>query len=207
MAFFNSKELYMMNAGNLLYMYKDGFGDIYSATAAEEAEWAKQVINAALYKILVDENTTELQAAIDNLIFHRYPGLGILMLNKILGSSADRQFIFATELWKMGKSIENIDIIFDILLEQKAGFLPGLFCGLGDFKYNELARYFLFVCLQSNDDDLCVKAHTALSVWAFTGLPGLREAGLLDALQPENKRSPAYTFATERLREILQIIK
>jgi len=34
-----------MNGGNKLYIHKDGFGDVYSATAAEEAEWAKEVID------------------------------------------------------------------------------------------------------------------------------------------------------------------
>ena len=37
---FTSRELYMMNGGNKMYIYKDGFGDVYSASAAEEMKWA-----------------------------------------------------------------------------------------------------------------------------------------------------------------------
>jgi hypothetical protein len=64
-----SKELYMMNGGNKLYIYKDGFGDIYNATAEEESEWAKEIISNALARIDVENNLTVLQFAINDLVF------------------------------------------------------------------------------------------------------------------------------------------
>lgn len=44
---FTSKELYMMNGGQKLYIYKDGVGDIYNATATGEAQWARDVVDRA----------------------------------------------------------------------------------------------------------------------------------------------------------------
>ena len=54
---FTSKELYMMNGGQKLYIYKDGFGDVYEATAAEEAEWAQEVVEGALIKIATEKHS------------------------------------------------------------------------------------------------------------------------------------------------------
>jgi hypothetical protein len=96
---FTSKELYMMNGGNLLYMYKDGFGDVYNATPAEEAEWSKEVVAKALATIDTQENAIELQFAIENLRFHHYPDLKTFLIEKIKDTSPARQEAFATALW------------------------------------------------------------------------------------------------------------
>jgi len=47
-----------MNSGNKLYIYKDGFADVYIATPGEEQEWAQEVIANALEGIDKGENTT-----------------------------------------------------------------------------------------------------------------------------------------------------
>ena len=84
---FTSKELYLMNGGNKLYIYKDGFGDIYSATAAEETEWANIVIADSIQRVTNEENPVNLQFAIQNLQFHNYAGLTEL-LNKSLENAS-----------------------------------------------------------------------------------------------------------------------
>lgn len=95
---FSSKELYMMNGGNKLYIYKDGFGDDYHATAAEEAEWSKEVVANALAVIDSTENAINLQFAIENLRFHEYPALKEFLLQKMEGTSPVRQAAFAKAL-------------------------------------------------------------------------------------------------------------
>lgn len=100
---FTSRDLYIMNGGNLLYMYKDGFGDVYSATPAEEAEWAKEVVTMALDRINLEENAVVLQAAIENLRFHQYEGLKGLLIEKSNNTSPVRQATFATALWNIFK--------------------------------------------------------------------------------------------------------
>ncbi|MBE7171590.1 MAG: hypothetical protein INR73_13430 [Williamsia sp.] len=95
---FNSRQLYLMNGGNKLYIYKDGFGDTYHATEAEEAEWALEVIAAALTKIDSSEDSIELSNAIENLRFHAYDGLNALLLSGLEDPSPVRQRAFATAL-------------------------------------------------------------------------------------------------------------
>lgn len=96
-----SKELYMMNGGQKLYIYKDGFGDVYKASAAEEAEWAAEIIANALMKIEKETNRTSLQTALDNLIYHKYERLEQVLLENIHDADPGRQIVFATALWKM----------------------------------------------------------------------------------------------------------
>ncbi len=69
----------MMNGGNTLYIYKDGFGDIYHATAAEEAAWSREVVTNALRRIDTETNATNLRFAINDLIFHGYDDVDQLM--------------------------------------------------------------------------------------------------------------------------------
>ena len=83
---FTSKELYIMNGGNTMYIHKDGFGDVYSATQTEEAEWAQEVIEMALAQVDTDINVTTIRFAIDKLLFHKYPNIESLLKEKIKSS-------------------------------------------------------------------------------------------------------------------------
>ncbi len=91
---FTPKQLYMMNGGNKLYIYKDGFGDVYQATPAEEEEWAAEVVAASLAKLDTEENFVGLQSAVENLRFHSYPGLKELLQVKKSQASPERQVAF-----------------------------------------------------------------------------------------------------------------
>jgi hypothetical protein len=95
---FTSKQLYMMNGGNKMYIYKDGFGDVYDATPAEEALWAQEVVEKALRDVDAVENSVSLSCAIDNLRFHKYPGLKELLTDKMKDTSPPRQQAFEAGL-------------------------------------------------------------------------------------------------------------
>lgn len=87
---FTSKELYIMNGGNKRYIYREGFGDVYSATADEEAEWAKIIIDDSIERVKSEENVVSLQFAINNLSFHNYPGLTDLLTKCLENTNAAR---------------------------------------------------------------------------------------------------------------------
>src|ERR1700712_3716568 len=98
---FTNKELYIMDGGQKHYIYRDGFGDVYNATAVEEDEWAKEIVANSLSKIATEEDATTLQFAIENLAFHKYKEQVTVLVNSIPGASADRQLAFASSLWGM----------------------------------------------------------------------------------------------------------
>lgn len=207
MADFTSKELYMMNGGQLLYIYKDGFADVYKATPAEEAIWAKEVVERALGTIATETNSVTLQFAIADLMYHKYEGIPDLLLSSMKNTSPERQVVFAAALWNMTQYENSFDIIIGILKRYRPEFFDNVFQGLKVFKEHEGAKYFLVSCLEGNDDELHIKAQITISIWAWSGIPELRENNLLEMLQIDNKRNATFKSAIDRLKEILKIRK
>ena len=196
-----------MNGGDKLYIWKDGFIDVYNATPAEEEEWKQELIDGALIKIATENNKSSLEIAISNLAYHHYEGLDELLLQSIEGASPARQIIFAVALWKRKNYTRSFEIIFDILLQHRAECLNEVFTGLNDFKNHIAARHFMINCLEGEDADLFNKAQRTLFIWAWSGMPALREDKLLETFQFENKNLPAFHSALERIKEILDIQK
>ncbi|OBX25835.1 hypothetical protein LX77_03111 [Gelidibacter algens] len=201
-----SKELYLANSGQKLYIYKDGFGDVYNATPEEEAEWAKEVVAKNLVKNQTETNSTSLQFAIEALQYHKYPELEDLLLQSLEHTTAVWQIVFASALWTMVNNQQSFDIIYQNLLQHRVDCLNDVFLGLGDFKNHNGARRFVIKCLEGDDDELAVKANVTLSIWAWSGLPELRENKLLDMLQPEHKQQPTFKPAIEQLKQLLNIV-
>jgi hypothetical protein len=80
---FTSKELYMMNGGDKLYIYKDGFGDIYQATATEEEDCKQEYISKTFVKIDTETNAVLLKLALENLRFHQLSALTMLLITQL----------------------------------------------------------------------------------------------------------------------------
>ncbi|MFT3909764.1 MAG: hypothetical protein QM737_10095 [Ferruginibacter sp.] len=199
----NSKELYMMNGGNKLYIYKDGFGDIYNATVEEEREWDKEIIANYLQQLDTETNSTGLKFAIEGLLFHNYPGLETLLIQKIEPATPIRKIVIATALWKIYKYKKSYEIIYEQYLRNHAMCLDEVFFALIEFKNSKDAFSFLLGCLEGNDEKLFSKAHTTISMWAYTGLPDLRENGLLERLGPANRNTKELNLAIEEFKTII----
>jgi hypothetical protein len=199
---FSSKELYLMNGGNKTYIYKDGFGDVYKATPAEEAEWAQEVIERALAVIDSNVNPASFSGAIDSLLFHNYPSLEALLIKKMEDANPLRQVLFATALWR----IYQYEKSFYILLyhvQHTSECLTDIFLGLGDFRNNIGAKKFILACMEGDDDILSAKANMTINMWAYSGIPALRENSLLETLRPENKNEECFKTAIKQLKQIL----
>lgn len=198
---YTSKELYMMNGGNTLYIYKDGFGDIYNATPEEEARWSQEVVANALRRIDKETNVTNLRFAVNDLLFHGYKDVDLLLLDKIQNTSPARTIVFATLLWTMKGYEKSFSIIYQLFLNYRDQCIDDIFNALADFKDNVAARKFLLECLRGDDPQLQVKAHTTLTMWAYSGMPELRAAGLLEALKSKDEQ--VFKSAILQLRQLL----
>ena len=202
---FTSKELYLMNGGNKMYIHKDGFGDVYCATQTEEAEWAQEVIANALTQVDTVTNVTTLKFAIDKLLFHKYPNTENLLKEKIKSSPPEKQVVLATALWKIYRDDKSFELVHEHLLQQRAECLDVVFLCLIDFKENDQAQEFLLTCLEGGDEELFFKATTTIGMWAYTGIPALRENNLLEILKFKNRDVPTFKLAIEQLKRIFQI--
>lgn len=203
MAEFTSKELYIMNGGNKLYIYKDGFADQYHATAAEEAEWKQEVIDASLERVNKEINGVGLRFAIDNLIFHNYPGTEQLLRDKLKDPDPKRVIVFAMMLWIMNRYEKSFGIIYQLFLYQRDTVLDGFFTALIEFKFNISARMFLFECLRGDDPQLKKKAQTTIGMWAYTGMPELRNGDLHERLKSADEE--IFKAALLQLRQMFMM--
>ncbi len=200
-----SKELYMANGGQKLYIYKDGFGDVYKATAAEEAEWAAEIVAGALVKIEKETNRSQLQLAISHLVYHKYTGLDALLLSHIYDGDPVRQIVFATAFWNRTAHTESFNIILQNLRDKREGTLMDVFLGLNEFKDHQGVRRFLVDCLQGSDDELIFRAQRTIEHWAWSGMSALKGDNLLTDLLVENKDRPSFGAAIEKLKKILNV--
>lgn len=188
-----------MNGGNTLYIYKDGFGDIYQATAAEEAAWGEEVIANALKRINTETNATNLRFAINDLVFHGYENIEELLFEKMQGASPARKIVFAGLLWTMKGYEKSFSVIYQLFLCHRDKYLDEIFAALLDFKDNMAARNFVLDCLSGDDELLYNKACITISMWSYSGMPELRAAGLLDSLK-EKRNVPV---AIAQLKQLL----
>ncbi len=191
-----------MNGGNKLYIHKDGFGDVYNATPLEEAEWAKEIIANALKRIDTEENATVLKFAIESLQFHKYPELKALLMKKLKEAGPAKQVVLATALWSNWRYNKSFDILYQNLLQHRNECLNNVFLGLGEFKENDEAKKFLITCFEGDDDILIVKAYVTIGMWAYSGIPALRNNNLLELLHIENKNESTFKEAVEQLKQV-----
>ncbi|MEO6819001.1 MAG: hypothetical protein ABI204_04700 [Ginsengibacter sp.] len=200
---FTNKELYMMNGGEKQYIGKDGFWDVYNATPEEEKEWAKELVENALVNFDSEEEAIRLHLAIENLTYQKYHDQVSVLVNSIPGASPEKQLLLATSLWDLKCSESDFEIVVAILERQNAPCFTAFFDHPGDYKHHLGARYFLIRCLQGNDEYLFEKAQTILSIWAWSGLPELREKSVIDRLQFNKREWPTWKAAIVRLKVIL----
>jgi len=203
---FSSKELYIMNGGVKFYIHKDGFGDVYNATVAEEAEWAKEVIDRSLKRIETDGNATSFKGAVDNLLFHKYPDLESLFLKKMEDATPLRQLFFATALWKISKHEDSFEIVFRNLVQHRSECLDEVFLSLGDFEHNLRAKKFILFCFEGDDDELRKKANITIATWAYSGMPLLRQNNLLERLASNDRSTGIFKVAVLQLKQILEVV-
>jgi hypothetical protein len=202
----SSKELYMMNGGKLWYIYKDGFGDIYSATTEEEAEWAKELIEDSLVQIGTECNRVKLFFCIDDLVYHRYQGLEELLLKYSTDPVPSRQIVFATVLWTHFRYPNSFDLIIQNLVEHRNETIDDVFLSLAEFWASPSVRAFLVSCLLSQDLQLASKALHCLSSWSWAGLPELRQKDkILERLALNFRGTTTFNQAISELRVFLEL--
>lgn len=155
---FTNKELYIMNGGNKQYIGRDGFMDVYNATAAEEAAWAKEVVASALNSIDTGNDATQIRFAVDNLLFHNYQGLEALLVLTLKNANPVKQIALANVLWIVYKYPPAFDIIMQNFQAHRQECIAEVFRALRDFKAHEGARKFLADCVAGDDEQLAATA-------------------------------------------------
>ncbi|RRB06550.1 hypothetical protein [Larkinella rosea] len=201
------KELYFANGGQTLYIYKDGFGDQYKATPAEEAEWRKELIEREWKRLDSETNAVSLKHLIDNLNYHNADDLVPKLVQKLDEVKPETRVVIAGCLWKITKYKKSFSIILNTFNVHRNNVLATVFATFQDMVGDREVASFLLDCLEGDDAVLHQKAHTTLVMWSYMGIPQLRDGGLTDALSPDNKiaNTEAFLKAIKTAKRLLKI--
>lgn len=201
----SSKELFMMNGGKKHYIYTDGYGDIYHATDAEEAEWTKELIQKEIGLLDTMDNPVNLKSAVETLQYHHYEDLIQLIFLKLETATRTRRIVFANCLWNLSRYAKSFDLILEELVQHREECIDDVFLALIDFRMNRQAREFLVDCLEGTDEQYHKKAQITLVMWSYSGMPELRSDNFLEELKPEKRNAPGFNLALKRLKMLLHI--
>lgn len=201
-----SRQLYMDNGGQTHYIYLDGFGDEYHASAADEAQWKQELIESYRQRLLVEDNESTAEFLLRTLLHHQAIGMEDLLITRARQAPLkDRQWI-GQMLWKHFKSDYSTTLLIDFLKDN------GLDTYWHDYAWTTLSRMkesrptqaWVMECLQGSNPHFFRKSMDVLLVWSI-GHPAL--AGLLASgkLGQENKALPdQYQLTLEKLQQLLQ---
>jgi hypothetical protein len=200
-----SKELYFMNGGRTHYIYTDGFGDIYHVTPAEEMQWQKELIESKLERLDMEKDPVVLKAILDTLIYHKAPNLQQIVTKKLPHAAPRIQIALVKCLWEIGAYPKSLSVLFSLLNNHRAECINDVFSAMFDMKDDREIRNFLLTCLEGEDVELFNKAHIVLNMWAYMGIPALRQGTLLQDLNISSKQSNLSVFqaALQELKHIL----
>ncbi|GAB3920449.1 hypothetical protein [Larkinella terrae] len=189
-----SKDLYFANGGQTHYIYRDGFGDQYKASPAEEAAWRKELIEREWKRLHTETNAVLIKALIGNLMYHNADKLVPKLTKKLAEVSPETRVVIAGSLWRINGYKKSFSIIQETFRSHREAVLSTVFATFQEMVGNQEVAVFLINCLENNDAVLCQKAHVTLTMWSYMGLPQLRDGDLINRLSPEDKRSNPDTF-------------
>ncbi|MDO6435205.1 hypothetical protein Q4E93_31605 [Flavitalea sp. BT771] len=195
-----SKELYMNNGGNKLYIWKDGYSDVYHASAEEEAEWDKEIIATSLLQLEKERNAVTIKLSVNTLMFHQYGTIEGFLKSKLNDKDPVRKIAFANALWNVSRDKGSFSVLMEYLPEQGGKYIDEVFAALNDFKDCKEARDFLVHCITGANRLYKKKACTTIAMWAYGGMPALRDKNLLAALRSPD--ASVHQPAIEKLRKI-----
>ncbi len=163
---FTNRELFRMNGGVKRYIYTDGFGDVYSATAEEETKWTRELIAEAIIALRHRNDLGRIRFAIDHLLFFQYAGTKDLLMARTNDNDPLIRIACAAGLWIGFWEAGSVEIIIAALHTARILSINAAFDALEKFRGNETARGFLEDCTKGTDQELVQRAAAVLHFWS-----------------------------------------
>lgn len=202
-----SKRLFMDNGGQTHYIYLDGFGEIYQATAAEEAAWRKELIEQYRQRIKLEDSGTILTHIARNLQLNGATDVEQLLLDAAASATPKAKQAIAQALTEACNSEKGVDILISLLeYEQEEPYWRNyVFNAFFHLRNNRAAHRFLLFCLHGNNEAHFNKAVDVFRFWGIQGDKALADPSLLKGLNWEDATAadPDFTKSLEKLTNIL----
>lgn len=202
-----SKRLFMDSGGQTHYIHLDGNGDRYRATAAEEAEWRKELLQKYTQRIQEETDGVSLSLIARNMQLNGAENVEALLLKAAENASPKAKQGLAQALLEVFNSNEGAEILISLLeLENQDSYWRDyVFNAFFRARDNQKVQDFLVQCLQGDQELWFKKAVDVLRGWAAFGEKALTDAEMLNALTWEAARSvnPHFQKALDQIILIL----
>lgn len=202
-----SKRLFMASGGLTHYIYLDGDGDRYHATAAEEAEWRKELLENYTKRIQEETDGVSLSLIARNMQLNGAQNVEAILLEAAENASPKAKQGLAQALLEVFNSNEGAEILISLLeLEKQDSYWRDyVFNAFFRAQDNQKVQNFLIQCLQGDQELWFKKAVDVLRAWAAFGEKALNDAEMLNTLTWEAARSanPHFQKALDQIIPIL----
>lgn len=179
-----SKQLFMDNGGNVLYIHRDGFGDVYRATYAEEAAWRKELVQNSSIRLYSEDNESVLKSLVETLQYN-----GVVNVESLLFEVGERASLKArqaiakllVEQFKSEKGAEILLTFFNFEDEDNY-WRDYVFRTMYQLRDSKVVQKWIVKCLRGDNEAFFKKAVDVLQMWGYYGDKAFTDIELLRAL-------------------------
>lgn len=202
-----SKRLFMDNGGLTHHIYLDGDGDRYHATAAEEAEWRKELLENYTQRIQEEDNGATLSHIARNMQYNGAKNVEELLIARVKDAPPKLKQGLAQALLEVFNSDEGAQILISLLEyeEQDSYWRNYVFNSFFRARKNKAVQDFLIQCLRGDREMWFKKAVDVLGAWGAFGEKALNDRALIHALNWEDATAADPEF-NQALAQVVSII-
>lgn len=196
-----SKRLFMANGGNILYIHKDGFGDVYRATQVEEAAWRAELIENYSNRLKVEDNETVLAGLAQTLQYNKVENVGDLLFEAAKTAAPKAKQALAKILAEKFDPEKGAEALISLLeWEAETDYWRNyVFNSFFRMRDNRTVQNFIIQNLQGDNEIWFKKSVDVLCMWGIYGDKDLTDREMLLSLKWDDA-----TANTPYFREILE---
>jgi hypothetical protein len=202
-----SKRLFMENGGNVHYIHRDGFGDVYEASPSEETAWRKELVEKYAQRLREEDNETRLGLLLQTLEYNGAENLADLLCEAAESALPKAKMALTKLLYEKYDPERGVEIHLTLLEleEQDSYWRDYVFRILFQQRNNPVAQRFVMQCLRGDNEAHFRKAVDVLQMWGYYGDKAFADRELLMALnwQDACAADPNFTHALEKVIRLM----
>lgn len=201
-----SKRLFMENGGNIGYIHRDGFGDVYRPGPGDEVAWREELIEKYKTRLPQEDHESVLMELVESLQYNGVEDVEALL--EAAAASTDslvqRQSI-AMVLARKFSQDKSVAVLLTLLEGEDSYWRDYVFKSFFRMRSNRVVQEWIVQCLQGDNEVYFKNARDVLQMWGYFGEPALQNNAHLRALSWEARVAAPADFQSD-LQALIKII-
>jgi hypothetical protein len=202
-----SKRLFMDNGGDILYIHKDGFGDVYHATHNEEAAWRGELIEMYTRRLSEEDNESALAHLANGLKSNGVKNVGELLFEAFKTATPKAKQAIAKILTEQYDAERGAEALISLLeYEAETDYWRNyVFNSFFRMRDNRTVQNFIVENLRGDNEIWFKKSVDVLCMWGIYGDKDLTDREMLLSLN-WNDATANDPYFRETLEKVIKII-